>query len=152
LSNIKDLRDLLSLQFFKLDIENPRHKDLEMSPTQSATIADKIASSWPSAKDSKDDGYMFEMHVYRIHVYSEFAEGLVASDESLEDLMLLFRWSKIHAVYGQLGTASWKPDLTDILKEAEFRAGDGLKLSVLGVSEEQWDRYRLSGNSEMGSI
>jgi hypothetical protein len=149
LSNVDDVRNLLSTKLFKAGTADSQRTDLGMPATQPATVVEDLASSWPSARQSKDDaGHLLEMHVYRIDLYSKFAEGLVVS-ESLADTILLFRWSKVHAVYGQLGSAGWAPALDDILKEAEFRAGDGLKLSILGVSEERWDRYRLSGSSEM---
>jgi hypothetical protein len=147
ISNMDDLRSLLSTRLFKSNGNGSQRTDSETPVAQQANAAEAIAS-WSSAEDSKDGAHPLEVHVYQIDLYSKFAEGLVSSG-SLKDLILCFRWSKIHAIYGQLQNTLWRANLAYVLEDAKCRAGDRLKVSVVVLTEEQWNRHRLDGYQEV---
>lgn len=77
------------------------------------------------------------VHFFTILVLSNTPEALFTGGPALA-----WKWAKPDAPHWQKKSGFWKPDLEDVIEDAEWSVGGGLRLLLQGVTEERKEELR----------
>jgi len=77
------------------------------------------------------------VHFFTILVLSNTPEALFTGGPAPA-----WKWAKPDAPHWQKKSGFWKPDLEDVIEDAEWSVGGGLRLLLQGVTEERKEELR----------
>jgi hypothetical protein len=115
----------------------PRFHNLTTTQRKAEVISVILSHLQSPSLASSTQTILVSVHLFAILVLSNTQEALFTGGPALA-----WKWAKPNAPHWQRKCGFWKPDLEEVIEDAEWSVGKGVRLLLQGVTEERKEELR----------